>query len=145
MLVNQSVDGFAALAGFLMFFFTIIAIISVIIIVSNWKLFTKAGEEGWKSIVPLYNSFTMINIAFSGKKNWLMIAVIASALSGFMEEGFVMTILSLAAAAINIYISYNFINRYAGSGMAVLSLFFPMIIYPIVAFSDKYQYTEYTY
>lgn len=142
MLVNQGVDRFAAPVGFLMFFFTII---SVVIIVANWKLFTKAGEEGWKSIIPFYNTFTMINIAFSGKKNWLMIAVIASALSVFMEEGFVITILSLAAVAINIYISYNFINRYAGSGMAVLSLFFPMIIYPIVAFSEKYQYTEYTY
>ena len=145
MIVNQGVDGFAALAEFLMIFFALIIMISVIIMVANWKLFTKAGEEGWKSIIPFYNTFTMINIAFSGTKNWLMIAAIASALLGFAGEGFVITVLSLAAAAVNIYISYSFINRYAGSGMAVLSLFFPMIIYPIVAFSDKYQYTEYTY
>ena len=27
----------------------------IILVIANWKIFTKAGEAGWKSIIPIYN------------------------------------------------------------------------------------------
>lgn len=30
-------------------------IIGVVSIIANWKIFTKMGLEGWKSIIPIYN------------------------------------------------------------------------------------------
>ena len=27
-------------------------IVSIIMIIARWKIFTKAGEEGWKAIIP---------------------------------------------------------------------------------------------
>ena len=43
-----------------------IAIISlcmtVILIIALWKIFEKCGEEGWKSIVPIYNIITLFKI-----------------------------------------------------------------------------------
>lgn len=33
-------------------------ILMVIMIVANWKIFTKAGKPGWASIVPFYNMYT---------------------------------------------------------------------------------------
>ena len=34
----------------------------VIGIVIWWKIFTKAGEAGWKSIIPIYNIYTMVKL-----------------------------------------------------------------------------------
>ena len=31
-------------------------------IIVQWKLFTKAGEAGWKSIIPIYNIYTLCKI-----------------------------------------------------------------------------------
>ena len=118
--------------------------ISILMIIANWKLFTKAGEEGWKCLIPIYNVYVVIKIAFSGTKNYLIVATILSLFTGFLGDSWLVLLIALATVIINIYISFNFMKRYTDTGMAVLSLFFPMIIYPIVAFSDKYQYTEYT-
>lgn len=32
----------------------------VLIIVGRWKLFTKAGIDGWKSIIPIYSDYIFI-------------------------------------------------------------------------------------
>jgi hypothetical protein len=38
-------------------------IICVVIVVSYWKIFEKAGKPGWAAIVPIYNIYTMSDIA----------------------------------------------------------------------------------
>lgn len=144
----SSVDLGGLLVGFVGAMFAIMLIsiaISILMIIANWKLFTKAGEKGWKCLIPFYNVYIMIKIAFSGTKNYLIVATILPLFTGFLGDSWIGLLIALATVIINIYISFNFMKRYTDTGMAVLSLFFPMIIYPIVAFSDKYQYTEYTY
>lgn len=37
-------------------------IITVISVIAQWKIFTKAGEAGWKSIIPIYNTVTLLQI-----------------------------------------------------------------------------------
>ena len=47
------------------FFFFLIAIIlayAVLTIIAEWKIFTKAGKEGWKSLIPVYNTYTLLQI-----------------------------------------------------------------------------------
>ncbi len=39
---------------------------AILSIVGLWKVFTKAGEQGWKSLIPIYNSYILFKIA--GKK-----------------------------------------------------------------------------
>ena len=42
----------------------VISIIFCILgIVVFWKIFTKAGEEGWKAIIPIYNIYILVKIA----------------------------------------------------------------------------------
>lgn len=38
------------------------AIIVVLSIIAMWKMFTKAGEAGWKAIIPIYNIYTLCKI-----------------------------------------------------------------------------------
>jgi hypothetical protein len=38
---------------------------------SMWKIFTKAGQPGWASLIPLYNFIVLLNIA--GKPLWWIV------------------------------------------------------------------------
>ena len=120
--------------------------IAIIIFVANWKLFTKAGEKGWKALIPIYSTYVKIKITFNGSKNWLISGIILSFFSDLLGVDTTLGLLMfLIATVINLYVSYSFILRYnTSTGMALLSLFFPVIIMSIVAFSNKYQYDEYT-
>ena len=35
----------------------------VVALVANWKIFEKAGEAGWKVLVPFYNTYTLLRIS----------------------------------------------------------------------------------
>ena len=57
---------------------SILAIISaiyfallVLFFVSLWKIFSKAGQPGWASIVPVYNLYVVLKIA--GKPGWWLL------------------------------------------------------------------------
>lgn len=41
-------------------------IIQILIIVAYWKLYQKAGEKGWKSIVPFYSTYTEFRLFYGG-------------------------------------------------------------------------------
>lgn len=43
-------------------------IVVVLSIVAYWKIFTKAGEAGWKSLIPFYSSYILFKIA--GRNGW---------------------------------------------------------------------------
>ncbi len=55
-------DGVSAIFGLIIIILTIIAL---------WKVFEKAGQPGWKALIPIYNAVIMFRIAnWSG---WLVI------------------------------------------------------------------------
>lgn len=49
----------------------IMVTILVFTIIANWKIFTKAGEAGWKSLIPIYSSVILYRIA--GISPWLIL------------------------------------------------------------------------
>ena len=57
----------AIMVPFLIFTFIILAVV----IISHWKIFTKAGQAGWKSIVPIYNTYTLLKII--GRPAWWLL------------------------------------------------------------------------
>ena len=50
----------AKLAGVFATLGIVIVVWLVLAIIASWRIFTKAGEPGWKCIVPFYNSYTML-------------------------------------------------------------------------------------
>jgi len=58
----------ALLAGLGVVWFVFMFGLLAIMIVAFWKIFTKAGEQGWKSLIPLYNTWVLLEI--SGKPGW---------------------------------------------------------------------------
>jgi Family of unknown function (DUF5684) len=57
--------GLAVFAGVWLFFWLALVVIAII---AMWKIFTKAGEAGWKSIIPIYNTIVMLKIV--GRPWW---------------------------------------------------------------------------
>ena len=95
-------------------------IISIIAIVSMWKLFTKAGKPGWAAIIPIYNILVMIEIA---KKPWWYLLLL---------------LVPIANIVISIIITLDFVKAYGkDTGFAVLTIFFAPIMYPLLAFGDS--------
>jgi hypothetical protein len=41
---------------------------AVVAIIAMWRIFEKAGEKGWKSLIPIYNSWILFEL--SGKPGW---------------------------------------------------------------------------
>lgn len=52
----------------------------IITVIATWRIFKKAGEPGWKSLIPIYNYYIMFKIV--GMKGWfwaeLILSIIAS-------------------------------------------------------------------
>lgn len=90
---------------------------------SMWKVFTKAGEPGWASIVPIYNAVVMMKIA--GKPAWWVLLMLIPFVN------FVVTIL----VTIELCKAFG-----KGTGFALGMIFLSPIFLPILAFGDaQYQ------
>lgn len=126
----------------------------VLLIVAQWKIFTKAGEPGWKSLIPIYNVYTQVKFTWSGKAFWQMLAfsvlsgVCESVASSFGEEqAFLALIFGLAAlvfSVIFLVMSIRATHKLSksfghGAGFTVGLLFLPNIFMLILGFgSDQY-------
>ena len=62
---------FGMAMGVLIFTWIICLAILIITIIGMWKVFEKAGQEGWKSIIPFYNMYVLTEI--SGQNGWLFL------------------------------------------------------------------------
>lgn len=106
-----------AIAAMGLFFLILSMVLSILMIVSLWKIFKKAGKPGWASIIPIYNIYIMCEIA---EKEWWYV------------------LLSCVPFA-NIYamiVLYNgMAKRFGKSGGFVAGMILlPVIFFPMLAF-----------
>ena len=123
----------AVAAGFLAFFgayIVVIIAIAVLQIIAWWKIFTKAGEKGWKSIIPFYNIFILYRI--SGMSPYLVFVYLLL---------FIPIVNIFAAAAIGIISLYQTINLAKGfnksTGFTVAMIVVPFIAELILGFGQS--------
>lgn len=116
----------AVAAGLLVFnllFFIVWFCTLLLVIISFWKLFSKAGRPGWASLVPIYNVIVLWEI--SEQPIWALITM------------FIPCVSVIGSIMINLGLAKAFGK---GTGFALGLLFFPMIFYPILAFgSSEYK------
>ncbi|MEL6590260.1 MAG: DUF5684 domain-containing protein [Bacteroidota bacterium] len=103
-----------------------------LLIFSKWRIFEKAGEKGWKAIIPIYNYWTLYEIA--GKPGWWSL-LIFGAFVPFLNVLFVPAVTVIYIIAV-VALARKF---KLGDGMTVGLIFLPMVFFPIVALGD-YQY-----
>ncbi|MBE6740922.1 MAG: hypothetical protein E7570_01325 [Ruminococcaceae bacterium] len=47
----------------------------VLMIIADWKLFSKAGVAGWKSLIPIYNIYTLVKIVDGNGIKFLLLCL----------------------------------------------------------------------
>ena len=124
---NNSSDALAALfmAGgsiaFIIFWIVysvVIIAVSVVLIISLWKLFVKAGKPGWASLIPVYNFWVMAEITTNNNIMW-----------------FIFIFIPFLNFASYIVMLLGFAKTFGKStGFGILTIFFNIITLPILAF-----------
>ena len=113
-------QGIMAAMGAVMFVY---GIVFLLIIVSMWKIFTKAGRPGWAAIVPIYNLIVWLDIV--GKPVWWIVLLLIPFVN----------IIVLIMLTHQLSVAFG-----QGIGTTLLLLFLPFIGYPMLAFgSATYQ------
>ena len=139
----SSVDtGALAISGGLFVVYMIICLaIAVVTIIGMWKVFTKAGEEGWKSIIPVYNIITLCKI-IGVSPWWILIIFGASILSLIPILGILIGLAEMVAAVyFGILVAKSTANAFGkDTGFAVGLYFLGPIFYCILGFGKaKYE------
>lgn len=120
---SGNTEMFGIIAGLGAAIWIISMVACVIMIISMWKIFKKAGKNGWEAIVPVYNIIVLLEIS----------------------EIPVWQIVFYIIPFANIYImfkQYIELSKKFGksTGFGVLTVFFPIICLPILAFGNaKYE------
>jgi hypothetical protein len=109
--------------GLLIALITLCAGLFVLMVVAMWRVFEKAEQPGWASIIPVYNTYIMLKIG--GKPWWWLLLMLIPFVN------FVLLIWT-----------YNMISKSFGKdeGFTVGLLLLSIIFWPILGFGDsKYQ------
>jgi hypothetical protein len=98
-------------------------IVIALMVVSEWIVFTKAGQPGWAAIIPIYNTWVLLKVA--GKPGWWII----------------LFLIPLVNIVTWILVCVGMANRFGhGGGFGVGLMLLPFIFLPMLAFSDsRYQ------
>ncbi|MCH5213369.1 MAG: hypothetical protein J1G06_10180 [Oscillospiraceae bacterium] len=134
-----------AIAGLSIGVISLLAIaLYVFQIIANWKIFTKAGEPGWKSIIPVYSSYVLFKLVWKTSIFWIVIAItiVTSILKGFTDANtalmLIVSILQIVVCIIGIIQMYRLSKAFGhGVGFALGLIFLNPIFVLILAFGSS--------
>ncbi len=73
--MHKPIDMDNTLWSLIIIFIVIGIALVILMIAAMWKVFEKAGEEGWKCIIPIYSNIVLLRIV--GKPWWwLLLSII---------------------------------------------------------------------
>jgi hypothetical protein len=118
--------GLGGLLAILGTYLVFVLAIAVVMLISMWKIYSKAGQPGWAVLVPIYNLVVLLNIV--RKPVWWIL---------LMCIPFVNFII-----AILIYLELaKVFNKDTAFGLGIV--FLPLIFIPMLAFGkSEYQLIE---
>lgn len=110
------------LPKFLMVLGIVLIFLVILTFIAKWKIYEKANQKGYKSIIPIYDYITLLKI--TELPNWYGIVVLIPILNVF----------------ILIHTNTRLSKKFGlGIGFGIGLTFLPIIFYPILAF-DNYRY-----
>ena len=105
------------------FFFIIYLAIIALLLVSMWKVYTKANKPGWASIIPIYNIIVLLEIV---GKPWWWIFLFMIPIANLVFSIWMMNLLSKSFGQ--------------SEGFTVGLILLPIIFFPILGLGDaKYN------
>lgn len=138
--MNTAIVGLFSMA---MGVFFIIIAWYVLTLVARWRVFTKAGLAGWKSLIPLYSEYCTFKISWKTTFFWLVLAagLVSGILTGMIGNGenvpeivsMLASISGMAVTVINLVMNVKLSQKFGhgvlfGLGLMFLSPLFTMIL-----------------
>lgn len=130
---SSSGEGVLVFAG-------IVALALIVVMLVAWaKVFKKAGEKGWKILIPIYGSYVTYKIAGCTNLFWASLA--CSLITAIVGVPVVATIVGIVSLVISILFSIRLAEAFGkGGGFAVGLIFLMPIFVMILGFgSAKYR------
>ncbi|MBR6185656.1 MAG: sugar ABC transporter permease [Clostridia bacterium] len=124
-------------SGILIFALIAVGALIVIMTVAKWKLFQKAGEPGWKCLIPIYGDYVWFKLTWRVGA-WvaiLALSILAVLTATITVVAAILEIMLLILGIISIHktsLSYG-----KGGGFTVGLIFLPFIFFLILAFGDS--------
>ena len=153
--ISDEAVGLAAIFGVLAGMIATIAVLGIIwwvlTVIAKWKIFTKAGEKGWKSLVPIYSDYISFKLFWDVKYFWIMLVAsfvagfISSFISGSKDPSLILSLIGLAISIYIIVLDIQLLHRFSksfghGAGFTVGLIFLNNIFLLILGFNgDKYH------
>lgn len=120
-------------------------------IIANWLIFRKAGESGWKSIIPIYSDYTVFKFSWSTKAFWIMLIseILASIFAEMAKSegappvwrGIVIlltVVFGLVSLIMNLGITYKLSRSFGhGIGFMLGLMIFPTVFSVILGFGSS--------
>ena len=126
--------------------------ITVFSFICLWKIFEKAGEAGWKCLIPIYNVYVFLKICWEAKYFiYLILAILAAIIltavgaannSGALAGigGFLIVILYIAIFVVDIIAMIKLAKRFGKSGAFAVGLIFLNTIFLAILAFDSSDY-----
>jgi hypothetical protein len=115
---------FGSIFAFWSIWFIVIIALSVLMIISRWKVFEKAWQPGWGSLIPFYNIYLTFKIAWrpGGRLRWIL----------FPPVLFILLIV----------VQFDIAKRFGKPGVFWLGMLLVKFVFiPLLAFDKKVKWT----
>ena len=128
----------SVISNYILFASIFSLIIMILHIIGVWNVFKKAGEPGWKSIIPFYNTYILYKISWNPMWFWLVLlgGLIGAGLLSFAT----VTVCVILGALIELFtIIVRFVMYYRlclafgwGVGRYILTILFAPIMFMVM-------------
>lgn len=119
-----------ALALFGGTFLLVWLVLAVVMVVSLWKVFVKAGRPGWVALVPVYNTWVLAEVV--GRPGWWGL---------YPLLGVIPFLGGILALVVGVILSIDLAKSFGKDpAFAALLILLPIVGYPMLAFGDA-KYT----
>lgn len=65
----------AGVAGTVLVLCLIALAVGILMIIAQWRIFSKAGEPGWASLIPIYNLYVLYKITWGSGIRFLLLLI----------------------------------------------------------------------
>jgi len=119
----------------------------ILLIIAAWKIFTKAGIAGWKSLIPLVNIYYLFKISWNGRMGvaYMLLHLLTGILNAYCHANSIMLYLSIATGLVSLIFHIVALNRLSksfghGTGWTFGLFFLPNIFTLMLGFGkSKYS------
>ena len=138
---------YAFIIQFIVSFLFITFPLQIVSVISKWHIYVKAGEAGWKSVIPFYNDYILYKIIWGNARMLLLplgcvlffVVYLFSRDILWIFISFTLFISSLCGAVVTHLKLAKVFEKKTGFGFGLVLM--PFVFLPILAFG-KSKYTR---